>query len=163
MLPDEKPRMMIHAAILRKEDNTCGDIERILKKSQSTIHDWLVRLEEGGLCRIYDGPGTGRPCRLSDDEKLRLELFICNGPQACGYERDSWTSGLLNRHVQECFGVSYTKSGILRLASRMGYSVRGTRPVPYNSASPEEQAEFRETIHKEQMEYRKEGVCHTHV
>ena len=49
MLPDEKPRMMIHAAILRKEGNICGDTEKILKKSQSTIHDWLVRLEEGGF------------------------------------------------------------------------------------------------------------------
>ena len=39
MLSDGKPRMMIHAAILRKEGNTCGGIEKILKKSQSTIHD----------------------------------------------------------------------------------------------------------------------------
>ena len=38
--------------------------------------------------------------------------------------------------------MPYGASGALQLAKRMGFSVRYARPVPYNSATPEEQAEY---------------------
>ena len=157
MLPSGKPRLRVQAAILRKKGMSVGEIGAALGENPSTIHNWLLRLAEGGLCRIYDRPGTGRPCKLADDERLRLELFICNGPQACGYARDNWTAELLAHQIMNCFGAKYSASGLLDLVSRMGYSVRKPQPVPYNSASPEEQAEFREATRRDQMEYRKRG------
>ena len=86
-----------------------------------------------------------------------LELFICNGPQACGYARGNWTAGLLARRIMNCLGGKCGASGLPGLVSQMGYSVRKPQPVPYNSASPEEQAEFREATRRDQMEYRKRG------
>ena len=81
LLPCGKPRLRVQAAILRKEGRSVGEIGTALGENPSTVHNWLLRLAEGGMCRIYDRPGTGRPCKLADDERLRLELFICNGPQ----------------------------------------------------------------------------------
>ena len=58
-------------------------------------------------------------------------------------------------------GKTYCKSGLLALASQMGYSVRASRPVPYNWATPDEQAEFKEEAKREMDEYRRKGyhIC----
>ena len=160
-LPRGKPRLRVHAAMLRKAGKSCKDIGATLGEKTKTIYDWLRRLTEGGLCRIYDAPSMGRPCKLSDDEKCRLELAICNGPQAAGYSRDTWTSHTLAKHVEKETGQTYSKSGMLALASRMGYSWRGPRPVPYNSATPEEQARFKRDAKREMDRYREAGykIC----
>ena len=157
VLPAGKPRLRVQAAILRKKGMSIEKTGPAPGENPSTIHNRLLRLAEGGLCRIYDRPGTGRPCKLADDELLRPELLICNGPQACGYARDNWTAGLLAHQIMNCFGEKYSASGLLDLVSRMGYSVRKPQPAPYNSASPEEQAEFREATKRDQMEHRKRG------
>lgn len=160
-LPRGKPRLRVWAAILRKTGRSCGDIGAAMGEKVQTIYDWLRRLADGGLCRIYDTPGPGRPCRLGDDEKCRLDLALHNGPKAVGYSRDAWTSRTLVGHVEKMAGQRYSESGMLKLASRMGYSVRVPRPVPYNSATPEEQAEFKENARREMDEYRKAGykIC----
>ena len=46
------------------------------------------------------------------------------------------------RHILNRFSVRYTNDGALKLAHRLGFSVRKPRPIPYNSATPEEQKEF---------------------
>ena len=156
-LPHGKPRQRVHAAMLRKEGKSVEAIGTILKEKPQTIYDWLRRLADGGMSRIYDKPSPGRPCKITGDEKCGLELAICNGPKVYGYNRDNWTSGLLARHVGKITGKTYCKSGLLALVSQMGYSVRAPRPVPYNSATPEEQAEFREEAKREIDEYRQKG------
>lgn len=87
------------------------------------------------------------------------EMAICNGPQACGYARDTWTAGLLAHHIGRRFGETYSVSGLPGLVSRMGYPVGEPRPVPYNSAPPGAQAEFREATRQDQMEHRKRGYA----
>ena len=160
-LPRGKPRLRVHAAILRKVGKSCKEIGVMLGEKIPTIYDWLRHLMEGGLCRIYDTPSTGRPCKLSDDEKCRLELTVCNGPQAVGYGPDAWTSRLLVEHVEKETGQTYSISGMLALVSRMGYSVRVPRPVPYNSATLEEQAKFKSETKQEMDKYREVGykIC----
>lgn len=156
-LPRDKSRLRIQAAILRKGGKSCKEIGEALGEAPQTIHDWLQRLAVSGICGIYDTPSPGRPCKLDDDEKCRLELTICNGPQASGYSRDTWTSRVLAGHIENMTGQKYTESGMLKLASRMGYSVRTPRPVPYNSATPEARAKFKKEAKQEMDEYRKAG------
>ena len=160
-LPRDKARLRVRAAILRKQGMSCEDIGSTIGEKTQTVYDWLRRLADGGMCRIYDTPSPGRPCKLSDDEKCRLELTIRNGPMAAEYSRDAWTSRILAEHTEKVTGQKYSKSGMLKLASRLGYSVRVPRPVPYNSATPEEQAEFKKNAKREMDEHREAGykIC----
>ncbi len=63
-------------------------------------------------------------------------------PRECGFVRGSWNAKILARHILERFGVQYSSRSAIRLAHRLGFSVRKLRPAPYNSATPEEQREF---------------------
>ena len=46
------------------------------------------------------------------------------------------------RRILDRFGVPYSDRSAIRLAHRLGFSIRKPRPAPYNSATPEEQTEF---------------------
>ncbi len=45
---------------------------------------------------------------------------------------------MVARAIPDRFGAAYGPGGALKLAARMNFSVRKARPVPYNTASPEE-------------------------
>ncbi len=45
---------------------------------------------------------------------------------------------MVTRAILDRFGATYGPSGALKLTTRMNFSVRKARPVPYNTASPEE-------------------------
>ena len=49
---------------------------------------------------------------------------------------------MVARRILKRFGVPYSGRSAIRLAHRLGFSFRKPRPVPYNSATPEEQKEF---------------------
>ena len=67
-------------------------------------------------------------------------------PRECGFERGSWNARMIAKRILDRFGVvSYSGRSAIRLARRSGFSARKPRPAPYDSAAPEEQAEFVET------------------
>ena len=66
------------------------------------------------------------------------------------------------RHVLDKFGVRYSANGALRLTSRLNFSVRKPRPVPYNSATKEEIEKYVNDTIKEIEAHAKRGykvVC----
>lgn len=160
-LPYGKPRLRVKAAIHRKNGYGMSEISDMVGAHRNTVRGWLVNMANGGMCRIYDTPSPGRPRKLTDDEIYQLELTIRNGPQICGYDGGVWTAKNLVKHIQERFGKTYSVSGLLKLVSRLGYSVRKPRPIPHNSATPQEQKKFKEEAYQEQTEYRKKGytIC----
>ena len=73
---------------------------------------------------------------------FKLKRDLGKNPTECGFLRGSWTAKIVVCHIKNRFKVSYGASGALRLAKRMGFSVRYARPVPYNCATPEKQEEY---------------------
>ena len=134
---DYKVKTMLQAAMHRKRGLFLEEISKAIGKAKSTIHGWLVRLENG-MERRHDRKSPGRPCRLSDEQTSLLDRDLEKNPEESGFHRSTWTARLLVRHVLNKFGVRYSADGALRLASRLNFSVRKPRPVPYNSATKEE-------------------------
>ena len=140
--PHGKTKTMLHVAIRRKKGDILDTISKAVGIATSTIHDWLSRLEEGGLERRHDYKSPGRPCRLSEAQKKSLDKDIDQDPTKSGFSRGTWTARLVARHILNMFGIRYGDSGALRLTRRMNFSVRGVRPVPYNSATVGELVEY---------------------
>ena len=139
---DYKIKCMLQAAKLRKQCDSVRHISKALGIAKSTVYGWLLRLTVGGIKRIHDYKSPGRPCRLSVKQKHKLKRDLGKNPTKCGFLRGSWTAKIVACHIKNRFKVSYGASGALQLAKRMGFSVRYARPVPYNCATPEEQAEY---------------------
>ena len=153
--------LMLQAARHRKKGMLLREISEAIGKAVSTVHGWLLRLEEC-MERRYDRKSPGRPCRLSDTQRSVLDRDIEKNPEESGFRRSTWTAKLVVRYILERFGVRYSADGALRLTDRLNFSVRKARPVPYNSATKEETEKYvRDTI-KEIEAHTKRGykvVC----
>ena len=140
--PFGKAKYILQAAVLRKRGKTLEDIENCIGIPEGTVHGWLARLALGGLECRHDKKSPGRPPRLNQKQQDAIEADIDKSPQKSGFERGNWTARLVARRILNRFNVPYTNDGALKLAHRLGFSVRKPRPIPYNSATPEEQREF---------------------
>ena len=125
---DYKIKYMLQAAKLRKQCSSFRQISKALGIAKSTVYGWLLRLAVGGIKRIHDYKSPGRPCRLSVKQKNKLKRDLGKNPTECGFLRGSWTAKIVVCHIKNRFKVSYGASGALRLAKRIGFSVRYARP-----------------------------------
>ena len=134
-----KSRDRLQAAILRKQGRTLGKTARVMGRGVSTIHRWLSRMEREGPDGRHDGKSPGRPRLLNPEQERTIKGDLDGTPRDGGFERSSWNAGMVAGRILERFGVPYSVRSAIRLAHRLGFSVRKPRPAPYNGATPEEQ------------------------
>ena len=137
MEKDYKVKTMLQAARHRKRGMLLKEISEAIGEAVSTVHGWLMRLEED-MGRRYDRKSPGRPCRLSDAQREALGGDLDKSPEKSDFFSSVWTARLVARRIRNRFEIKYGDRGVLKLTARMNFSVRTTRPVPYNSATKEE-------------------------
>jgi transposase len=95
----------------------------------------------------YDGSRSGRPPKLTDEQKAEFFADLHESPEDVGYDRQVWFPALAYRHLTETYGVEYSRSQIYRLLHEAGLSWRTARTRHYEADS-EAEAEFQETVQK---------------
>ena len=102
----------------------------------STVHRWLSRMEHEGLDGRHDGKNPGRPRLLNPDQEKAIEGDLDGTPRESGFERGSWNARMVARRILDRFSVPYSGRSAIRLAHRLGFSVRKPpiRPVQQRHA-----------------------------
>src|SRR3989338_6128989 len=90
-----KAKLRLLAALKRKEGNTLEEIAYSLQKAKTTIHDWLRRLEDNGVKKIYDIKQSGKPAKLTKQQLDELEQILDDSPQKQGLPFTLWTTKLV--------------------------------------------------------------------
>jgi len=152
-----KSRDRLQAAVLRKRGKMLEEIAKIMGRWASTIHRWLSRMEREGPEGRRDAKSPGRPRPLNAEQERTIEEDLDGTPRECGFERGSWNGRMVARRVLERFGVPYSRRSAIRLAHRLGFSVRKPRPIPYNGATPEERTTFIKKGRATAAKWRAEG------
>jgi transposase len=67
--PNHSPRMRAHAVLLSNEGHSIKELSAIFGVCRQTAATWLHSWEKSGLCALLDGPRSGRPCKLSEENK----------------------------------------------------------------------------------------------
>ncbi|HXI42041.1 MAG TPA: helix-turn-helix domain-containing protein [Bryobacteraceae bacterium] len=108
--------------------------------SRTTASRWHRALTARGLESLRKGKATGRPCRLTPEQKSQVTDVFEQGAAALGYPNDRWTPTLLARMIEERFSVRYSLDHVTRLMAKLvgarnqaAYTAvkaaaRGTRP-----------------------------------
>ena len=122
--PPSKARTILQAAVLRKQGKTITTIRKCIGFAESTIHRWLARLASDGLERRYDKKSPGRPPLINQEQQNAIAEHLDKEPQESGFSRGNWTARMVARLIRSTFNVSYTDDGALKLAYRLGFSVR---------------------------------------
>lgn len=123
-----KGKLRLLAAIQRKEGKTLDDIAYSLKKPKTTIYDWLRRIDSKCLKNIYDIKQSGRPSKLSKEEKEKLAKILNETPEKQGIPFVIWTTSLVQYIIQKMFNVLYKFRNIEYLVKELGFSLQKPRP-----------------------------------
>lgn len=146
---DERvPTQRVLTAIGRKLGLSTGTLAELNDVSDQTIRNWLNRFENQPIDQApYDDSRSGRPPKLTDEQKGEFFVDLHNSPEEVGYDRQVWFPALAYRHLKEAYDVEYSPSQIYRLLHEAGLSWRTARPRHYEADS-EAEVEFQETVQK---------------
>lgn len=81
-------------------------------------------MEREGLDGRYDGKSPGRPRLLNPEQEKAIEGDLDGTPRDGGFERGSWNARMVARRILGRFDVPYSGRSAIRLAHRLGFSVR---------------------------------------
>ena len=112
------------ARLLRRTKLTKAAIARQLSVSRVAVGQWAKDLAVGGLRQLYQRRHTGRPGKLSDEQRDELDQLLRQGALAAGFPTARWTSARVRQVIKREFGVTYHVSYIPRLLDRLGWSLQ---------------------------------------
>jgi transposase len=99
-------------------------IAQHLGVSEATVSKWKKKVRNEGAEALKPRKATGRPAKLSEDEKQALLEILEGGALASGFPTEQWTQARVKRVIESEFGVSYHQNHISKLLHKLGWSVQ---------------------------------------
>lgn len=128
----KKPAKRILAAIAYKNGITQTELAEWYDVERRTIYSWLKRLDSGRIEEaVYDAHRSGRPSKLSAEQRATLERVLHQSPREVDYDAPAWTPELVKQYMHEAFSVDYSLPSCRRLMKDIGLSYR----IPRRSLS----------------------------
>lgn len=124
---DSKAKLRLLAVILRKEGKSLSEISISIQKPIMTISDWLRRIENEGLHRIYSIKQTGKPSKLSKDQLDYLYGVLEKSPEEKGIPFKIWTTSLVQYVIKKLFDVLYKIRNVRKIVKKLGFSLKVPR------------------------------------
>ncbi len=97
--------------------------------SRTTASRWQETLTSNGIECLRKRRATGRPSRLTAEQRNGVKEIFASGPRACGFNTDRWTTSRLAQAIEQRFGVHYDPDHVGRLMYRLGLRQRRV-PIP---------------------------------
>ena len=133
--------LRIQGILLSLEGHSAGEISHLLKVHRSTVPLWIEHWNRYGAEGLWEGHRSGRPRRLSSQEREKLCDILDSGPVAYGLETGIWTSPLVRQVIAAEFGQEdYHTGHVRKLLKALGYSVQ--RPTSLVQADWKQQRKW---------------------
>jgi transposase len=95
--------------------------------SRTTASRWHRALTAKGLESLRKGKASGRPSRLTPDQKAQIGDMFHQGALALGFPDNRWTPTLMARAIEERFRVRYSLDHVARLLAKLGPARKSVR------------------------------------
>lgn len=102
---------------------------QVLQLSESQVETYIHNFLCYGVSGVGFKKSTGRPARLSKEQKQELSRLIDSGPEECGFDAGCWRSPMIQELILERFGVYYSVFYIAELLKNLGFSFQKARFV----------------------------------
>jgi len=109
---------------LEAGEKSQAQIARELGVSEAAVSMWNKKLREKGPQALEARKAHGRPARLSQADKQKLEEKLKQGALAADFPTEQWTQARVKKIIEQEFGVVYHRDYIGRLLASMGWSVQ---------------------------------------
>ena len=140
-----KAKLRLLAALQRKEGNTLEEIAFYLQKPKTTIHDWLKRLEIGGIKKLYDFKQSGKPARLTNNQEKELDRILSLQPLEQGIPFVLWTTNLVQYIILIKFNVELKVRQVRNIIKKINFTLQVPRQE-HRKANKEAQEQFKKKL-----------------
>jgi transposase len=137
-------RQRYHALILTTQGYSYREIGRILLIAEESVSEWVSLYQATGLDGLRNHPSWGgeHGQRFLSAEQLEELKQTLGATAMTGTEVGSgWTAKAIRKLVRDQYAISYSKSGVRKLLSELGWSYQRGRKL-YIRRSVQEQARF---------------------
>jgi len=118
----ELERRRRRAIELLRKGRSPREVAQMVGVDRRSVYRWQEQVSAGGVRALRAKPASGRPPKLSDEQRREFERVLLGGAQACGYVTDLWTCPRMASIIEERFGVSYHVDHLPRLMRQLGWS-----------------------------------------
>lgn len=115
-------RRLTGGRLLRSGRVSKADIARRMGVSRATVSIWDKRLKAGGLKQLKRRLTTGRPAKLTLQQRRGLRQILKRGALAAGFPTDRWTLPRIRQVIQHEFQVTYHPKYLKRLMNQLGWT-----------------------------------------
>jgi transposase len=98
------------------------EVARRVGVSLTSVCRWQLAVQERGPAALKAKPASGRPRRLSDNDRTHLLDILIRGAAAYGFPNDLWTLKRIAAVIRREFGVIYHPNHLWRFLRRAGWS-----------------------------------------
>lgn len=98
------------------------DVARKLGVTQRAVRYWQAAFRRSGLAGLAARPAPGRPSRLTEAGKAKLDEALLAGARAAGFPTDLWTCPRVAEVIRRRFGIRYHVDHVGRVLHAMGWS-----------------------------------------
>ena len=107
-----------------EEKKSLTGVAREFGVTHGAVSHWLQAYKEAGnsLEGLNAKKHTGRPPRMSEEEKARLYEMIRRGAKYYGFETDIWTTEKIATLIAVHFKIKYDRDHIGRILHSLGLS-----------------------------------------
>ena len=120
--PQELERRRRRAMALLEEGYSQAEVARRVGCHPSSVMRWRKASDRAGPEALKPRAASGRPPKLSSQDKQRLVGCLLEGPMQHGYRTDIWTTKRVAELVEDKFAVKYHRDHVGRLLHWLGWS-----------------------------------------
>jgi transposase len=123
---DQARRLLALAAVYDGMDR--DEASRIGGMDRQTLRDWAHRFNERGPEGLINAKPSGRPSKLSAEQKEELRQLVEAGPDPQVHGVVRWRCVDLKRVLGERFAVDLSEVSLGRVLKQLGFSHISARP-----------------------------------
>lgn len=120
--PQELERRRFRGLALLREGLSPVEVARRVGVDRRSVRRWKASVRGRGTRALAARPASGRPQRLSAENRRRLEKDLLRGAQAAGFETELWTCPRVAQWIARRFHVRYHPDHVCRLLHSLGWS-----------------------------------------
>ena len=122
-----------NALLLLDDGWSCQKTAQALYMDDDTIRYWHELYQEKGLTWLAEFGYKGRSCEMTAAQQQALAKWV--------EETLPRTTSAVGEWIEKAYGISYTRSAIIKLLTRLGMEYRKPKPIP-RKLDPAKQAAF---------------------
>ena len=110
---------------LRQAGWNQAEIAAALGVTRGAVSQWLTRARVEGVEEgLRAHPASGRPPKLTLEQRAQLPALLDRGAEAYGFRGQVWTCKRVGEVIRRTFGVTYDPAHVGRLLHTLGYRVQ---------------------------------------